>query len=72
MTMSLIKVGNINVFPATSIYGYGLEDQFKEEIKAAGEFLCILWVGWIYAYLHKMIRNVLYITMSTNNRRMEL
>ena len=37
-TPDLIKVGDINVFPVTSTHGYGLEERFKKEIKAAGEF----------------------------------
>ena len=56
MTMSLIKVGDINVIPATSIYGYGLEDRFKEEIKAAGEFE-------IYFGVHETENNYAYIRL---------
>ena len=37
-TPDLIKIGDINVFPAASIHGIGLDDRFKTEIKTAGEF----------------------------------
>lgn len=37
-TPDQIKIGDIDVFPATSIHGIGLDDRFKTEIKMAGEF----------------------------------